>query len=789
MNQDDFSLLLSAYLDGEVTAAERAEVERQLEASADARRQLTELRQLSGLVRELPTPPMPLELGPAIIQQLERHTLLAADAAIATPGGVGNGHVVAALRPSAGSATPTTLPTAAVPAATLTTAGSTTATSPQPAAVRGWHREWMVVSGGLLTTVAALVMMLQVMEHSTEFPGVDHGSMATSERSWGVIGTAPMMARNEMPRGETVAQRSAAPAMGRFSQSVDTKDSFAKMQAPAAPAGVVADGRQSNLGLAPAPARSLHRDEYPLLSEREGLSDSPPPESAAKLEQLERRKRTGPLDSLGGGMGGVGGGTGAGGAMGPNQYFDEFAPQQDEEETVAAFGRSLPQATNFANCSIGDVVPYLANDGTNVAVVEVTVVDIDRAAAQCQVLLRRNRVTIQADDINPHNEESSVAAKPDTTPPADKQREGAEKRIANVKQSLNDLANQGELICLYVDAPAAQLANAWREMEQHQLFAAVKLQPPVKAVEGLAIADEVSNPEGNAAKFEVKETPPPAGRDPLAKKDAPAAEAQLESTRARNNQSVYVVNEMEAIKRQLVDREVARNWAYGEGRVDENTVELNAEHDLGASTSMARSATAPAPATAAVGADQPAPGSSARGSQPLPKASVGASQNLAQGQRIEPPLTAGEPLNFNLQNSMNQARRTANSSQVLRIAPQEYGYAPSRVGDEFSQYSIQNGPIHNGTANFDDGLRNSPLPPNQAHRGQQRKLAAIDSQTENYNRTPIGSSLSAGVRGNGRTYQATQQVEEGAVRMVILFHTLQTPAAPATAPTEPPAEK
>ena len=57
MNDLPQNELFSAYLDGELTAAEQAEVERVLAASPDARQLLEELRALSATLQALPQQP------------------------------------------------------------------------------------------------------------------------------------------------------------------------------------------------------------------------------------------------------------------------------------------------------------------------------------------------------------------------------------------------------------------------------------------------------------------------------------------------------------------------------------------------------------------------------------------------------------------------------------------------------------------------------------------------------------------------------------------------------------
>ncbi|MDE3078158.1 MAG: zf-HC2 domain-containing protein, partial [Chloroflexota bacterium] len=63
---DHVTELLSPYLDGQVTAGERRQVERHLAACASCREELGSLRQVVALVRQLPQQPLPhsFTLGP-----------------------------------------------------------------------------------------------------------------------------------------------------------------------------------------------------------------------------------------------------------------------------------------------------------------------------------------------------------------------------------------------------------------------------------------------------------------------------------------------------------------------------------------------------------------------------------------------------------------------------------------------------------------------------------------------------------------------------------------------------
>lgn len=68
--------LLSAFQDGEVNSAEHAAVEQQLATSAEARRELSEIRQVSSLLKALPRDRLPAEFPQQVLQAIEREMLI-----------------------------------------------------------------------------------------------------------------------------------------------------------------------------------------------------------------------------------------------------------------------------------------------------------------------------------------------------------------------------------------------------------------------------------------------------------------------------------------------------------------------------------------------------------------------------------------------------------------------------------------------------------------------------------------------------------------------------------------
>ena len=128
MKKNSSNDLLSAYFDGELSSQNRAEVERLLQASSEARRELDEIGALSQLLRSLPSDAAPDELAPSVLQRAERDSLL----------------------PAAQSETP----------------------------VSGRTRAWAIVVGGLVATTAATFLVMSQI--NTGLPEVDFAPLKTS---------------------------------------------------------------------------------------------------------------------------------------------------------------------------------------------------------------------------------------------------------------------------------------------------------------------------------------------------------------------------------------------------------------------------------------------------------------------------------------------------------------------------------------------------------------------------------------------------------------------------------
>lgn len=78
--------LLSAFHDGELNSAERAAVEQRLAGSAEARCELSEIHQVSSLLKSLPRECLPAEFPQQVLQAVEREMLIPSRSMAATVG-------------------------------------------------------------------------------------------------------------------------------------------------------------------------------------------------------------------------------------------------------------------------------------------------------------------------------------------------------------------------------------------------------------------------------------------------------------------------------------------------------------------------------------------------------------------------------------------------------------------------------------------------------------------------------------------------------------------------------
>jgi anti-sigma factor RsiW len=87
MNRSEHDEILSAYLDDELSAVERCDVERRLQSDPQARQTLEQLRAVSGAVQSLPPFRLGADLSQDVLRQVEQERLAMAahDAVLASP--------------------------------------------------------------------------------------------------------------------------------------------------------------------------------------------------------------------------------------------------------------------------------------------------------------------------------------------------------------------------------------------------------------------------------------------------------------------------------------------------------------------------------------------------------------------------------------------------------------------------------------------------------------------------------------------------------------------------------
>lgn len=193
MDQTDISELLSAYLDGESTPAERAEVERLLESSPRWRTDLDHLARLSELIRGLPRESAPPDLAAAVQRRLAEKSFLQS---VAAP-------------------------------------------------KRSLRREWLAALAGMAVTVAAMLIGIQVLERGrsphhefaasrAEDLALSHGAAPPSkpEEEAASIALDFVPASRETPLAESLLQRhggtlpAADPQRARFSDLTTGQDAL-----------------------------------------------------------------------------------------------------------------------------------------------------------------------------------------------------------------------------------------------------------------------------------------------------------------------------------------------------------------------------------------------------------------------------------------------------------------------------------------------------------------------------------------------------------------------------------
>ena len=331
-----------------------------------------------------------------------------------------------------------------VEAATLPT--STPLSSPQ---LKNWRREWTAFGAGILATMASLLAMMTLYE-SPLFPKSDQNreSQRTAQTTYPLqqvepesLGRFTKMVLNDAPAEDQVALK--------------------RMEAPARPLS----GATSTLN-------ELAMDSTLPAQEASGV------EAKEKLNYVGK-----PSPAVG-----VLADSGAEKELPETNFFNE----NNQGDLNANSIQSQTQDDFLWSISNGDVVvSKIADPSNTVAVVDLTVVDIDRGADQLKVLLQKRSVQ----QVNESNG-SPTRRRLENMPLAD-QKKSLE------KSDTPETARSDEFEVFYVRAPGDQLASMIDDlMKNHpDLYRDWTPQPPIElpvpatsTAEMLASTKDANNP-------------------------------------------------------------------------------------------------------------------------------------------------------------------------------------------------------------------------------------------------------------------------------------------------------
>lgn len=433
MPDPTFDELLSAYLDGETSPAERELVERLLESSdpviaRETKRRLDALARVSDALRSLPIEAAPVELASSIRQRAEREQLLAS------------------LPPvSAETSEPAVAPLAAVAASVVP------ASVAHPPAASGPRRlkVWVAVVGSLAATACAVGLMMGPLEWNRwRGMGSPERTLARSERPESTNGwrdfpsgdTFETASRSHAPLDEMAADNSSLalgvrdPSGETVQAREDRERAFSKaVSNPAAQEREAFEG-YARKGMAGNPDGSLaagspgravregdtvaQRDAAPFRNgnpdagntfrDKSGESAKSVPEQLAGAQPRARMNvPSAARSSVNQPMGGVGMGGGGGPAI-SNRVAGRAERPRPSAATAGA-GAAEAQAASAApyglmannapggfivpsRVGIGQIVPYFSNVEGKIAVIEMQVLDFEEAVGGFRVLLQENGV-------------------------------------------------------------------------------------------------------------------------------------------------------------------------------------------------------------------------------------------------------------------------------------------------------------------------------------------------------------------------------------------------------------
>jgi hypothetical protein len=129
---------------------------------------------------------------------------------------------------------------------------------------------------------------------------------------------------------------------------------------------------------------------------------------------------------------------------------------------IRSFAKSALNASRLRDVQIGDVIPYFAVARNQVAVLEVTVVDVQKAVGTTQLLLEGNQIPRIVETITGGDAQNNL---------------NTEKAVKSGVQSQKTTVG---LFAVYIESSESQLAETMEQLRREGILTALKLLPPVE---------------------------------------------------------------------------------------------------------------------------------------------------------------------------------------------------------------------------------------------------------------------------------------------------------------------
>ncbi len=313
--------------------------------------------------------------------------------------------------------------TAHLPLAEQIAAAPSSAASGSP--VRSLHREWLAAGLGALVTVASLFLMMNLVDRSGSFSVASRDDGASSKLALHTPAT-----RYQSSRESAGVTADVMAVNGDHDRFDDGERRLLRESRSLSATGVVPRDSSSEQKLAEGLATSPRRSKT--------MNEQQHPDQQSNFEVAAKSKASAATNNL----------------------------------SVMADNPTLPlnlSNGDFLNgLRVGEVyqfVPQAADPESNVAVVDLAVIDIERGADQVQVLLSRNNIRQR-----PAGQASQSGAS-----------RNLQLHLRNKRGEPSKPSNSNDFVVVYSVAPGEQLAKALEDMSQQpELFLAWSTQPPVQ---------------------------------------------------------------------------------------------------------------------------------------------------------------------------------------------------------------------------------------------------------------------------------------------------------------------